>query len=396
MQENPGQADAGRTGAKSASRRALRAGLLLACFGLGLGTVVWGGIAWLRDARLGRPTLVFNYSRMMAKRLPRIAAARQEGRPAVAVLGASGLVSYPEGRRVPDRLQQRLGVPVESLGMPGSGPFEYYFLADEIADAGPAGVVVAVNLDHFSDAWQGAYARPQLAGRIGPARLVEAFALPLHAVGLTADRLLYYVALVQAGGYEPWYWLTLRQAQLGRARDQLEAWLQGGRYEPRNDSGDDTPERRFRQAVRATTIERVFTGPDIRHYRASSVREHYAAILDGLDVDHPVLQVLDATIARLRRDGIPVLVYVEPIEVDYLAQLGLVKGPGLSESLGRIEAVVRGRGATFVDLHALLPPEAFRDAPGHLAYDGALDGPAALADALAPRVRDALADANDD
>ena len=41
--------------------------------------------------------------------------------------------------------------------MPGAGPFDYYFLADRIADAAPDLVVIALNLDHFSKAWKGAY-----------------------------------------------------------------------------------------------------------------------------------------------------------------------------------------------------------------------------------------------
>ena len=52
--------------------------------------------------------------------------------------------------------------------MPGSGPFDYYLLADEIAAARPD--LIALNLDAFSQTWQHAFSRPQLAGREWPSR----------------------------------------------------------------------------------------------------------------------------------------------------------------------------------------------------------------------------------
>ena len=67
------------------------------------------------------------------------------------------------------------------------------------------------------------YSRPQLAGLIAPARLREALALPFHWIGLTTDQLLFYIGIVRSGGYDPWYWLTLRQTQVGRARERFEA-----------------------------------------------------------------------------------------------------------------------------------------------------------------------------
>jgi hypothetical protein len=369
----------------------LRGLALLVCFGAVLAAVLAGGISWLRDARLGRPTLVFDYSRITGNRLPALAQAGRAGQTTVAVLGDSALVSYPDGRTVPDRLQERLPFHVASLGVPGSGPFEYYFLASEIAGADPDLVVIGVNLDHFSHAWQGAYSRPQLAGLIGAERLGEALMLPLHWTGLTTDRLLFYIGLVEAGGYEPWYWLTLRQAQMGRARQQLEAWLQGSGYVARNDTGDDTPERLFRQAVDRRTIERVFTGPDIHRYREDALREHYAVTLAGIPNDHPVLRVLAATVAGFRDRDVDVLVYAVPLDVEYLAEQGLLDRDGLDRTVSTLANAVIRNGGIFADLHALFETEVFRDAPGHLVFEGDIDGPALLAEALAPSITKILA-----
>jgi hypothetical protein len=375
-------------------QRALRAVALLFCFAVTASLVAAGSISWLRDARLGRPTLVFDYARMMGKRLPALADAGRDGRRTVGFLGDSGVVSYPAGGTVPERLQQAIdasdasgpgasGVHVASLGMSGSGPFDYYCLADRIAEARPSLVVVSVNLDHFSDSWRGAYSRPQLAGLIEPGRLAEAVALPFHWIGLTTDRLLFYVSIVQSGSYEPWYWLSLRQTQVGRARERFERWLQG--------AGEDTPEDRFEGAVDQSTIARLFTGPDIRHYEREGLLHHYAPTLAGLDADHPVLSALAGTVRGLRDSGSEVLVYTAPVEVSWLDAQGVLGDDGFAATVATLHDVVVANGGSFVDLHDRLPAEAFRDAPGHLAHPPeGIDGPALLADLLRAPVLDAL------
>ncbi|MEE2672735.1 MAG: hypothetical protein VX466_03005 [Myxococcota bacterium] len=371
-------------------RTTLRALGLVTAFAVTAAALVAGSISWLKDARLGRPTVAFNYSRMMGKWLPALAEAGTRNRQTIAFLGDSSIISYPEGRTVPERVQQLIDARspdskqahVASLAMSGAGPFDYYFLADRIAAARPDLVVIGLNLDHFSTAWQGAYSRPQLAALIEPGRLVEALSLPLHWTGLTTDRLLFYLGVVQAGGYDAFYWLTLRQAQVGRARARFEAWLQGG--------AADTPERAFRERSDERTLARLFTGPDIRHYSRAGLLEHYRPTLAGLEPDHPVLQVLAATVARFRSDDVAVLVYLAPVEVSWLESQAVLDRHGLARTLAVVRQAVESTGGEFADLHDLLPADAFRDAPGHLAIRPAgeteIDGPLVLADALAPLV----------
>ena len=368
----------------------LRALALALVFTAVTGTLVAASLSWLKDARLGRPTLELTYARMLGKRLPALAEAGSRKLQTVAVLGDSSIVSYPDGQTVPERLQQAVDglgpdpgrIHIASLAMPGAGPFDYYFTADRVADAGPDLVVIALNLDHFSKAWQGAYSRPHLAALIEPPRLVEALTLPLHWTGLTGDRLLFYIGIVQAGGYQPFYWLSLRQAQMARARDRFERWLQGG--------GEDTPEQRFKNRADEHTIARLFTAADIRHYRRAGLLEHYQETLAGLEPDHPVVAVLAATVERFRNDGVAVLVYLTPVEVSWLEAQGILNPSGLERSIDVMRQAVESSGGSFVDLHARLPADAFRDAPGHLAFpkpgqDG-IDGPRLLADVLAPLV----------
>jgi len=79
--------------------RAVHRLALLACFVAVAGLALGSGMAWLARAKLGRPPVVFDYARMMSKRLPEIAAARGEAYT-IAMLGDSSLVSYPPGESV--------------------------------------------------------------------------------------------------------------------------------------------------------------------------------------------------------------------------------------------------------------------------------------------------------
>lgn len=379
--------------------RGLHRTALLFCFAGALFFAVSSSIAWLSAAKLGRPTIVFDYARMMEKRLPAVAAAR--GRAyTVAMLGDSALVSYPPGRSVPEALAAELErrdrpgrrLEVHSLGMSGTGPFDYYFLSDRVAGAQPSLVVIGLNLDHFSSAWQGAYSRPQLAGLIAPRHLGQALRLPLFWTGLTTDRLLFYNAVVAAGGYEPWYWLTVRQAQVGRARERFERWLAGAEDYLTHEPVSSTPEQLFVDAADRQTIDRLFTGEDIHRYRLAGMLEHYESPLAGAAPDHPILRALAATLRNLAERGVDTLVYLAPVDVAYMRKQRVYDAPGLARTVAAAERVVRDAGGTFVDLHDVFPTQAFRDAPGHLVYDGherydgTLDGPKRLAALLAPHV----------
>ena len=70
-----------------------------------------------------------------------------------------------------------------------------------IAAAQPDIVIMPLNLASLGDPWRNRFSRPELAGWIRPRRLAEAFGLPIHWIGLTTDRLLYYVGIVQSGAF---------------------------------------------------------------------------------------------------------------------------------------------------------------------------------------------------
>jgi hypothetical protein len=307
----------------------------------------------------------------------------------VAYLGDSMVVAYPEKRRVPLQLQLALerltGAPgrvrVDSLAAPGMSPFDYYFLADRIAAAGPDQVILPVNLAAFSKPFLASFARPELAAYLPPGSIPEALTLPLFEIGLTADRLLVQVAVVELGGERLWRRLVSQQARLDRTLRLLANEI-GRRFAGNADE-------RFVGLV-LERLARAQEIPDTRRFNAETMRERYGAALDGIPPGNPNLRLLHAAIRQLRAGGAEVLVYASPMNVEHLERLGIATPAGLARTLASIDEVAQSAGASFLDLHALLRDDGFRDGAGHLTADeGPVDGPRELAERLAPAVLEA-------
>ena len=269
---------------------------------------------------------------------------------------------------------------VHSLAALGAGPFDYYFLADVIADAHPDLVVIAFSLQSLGDSFRH-LARPRLSGWMGLRRVPSALLGPIHWIGLSADELLMNVAIVQARAGELWRQLLVLQARLGAARADLANAL-GARF------GGDGP-RLFE--VAHFLSERLRTrvpgpGGQLDRYGVAAERRHYGVAFEGLAKDHPVLFALADGLGVLRAAGVPVLVYLNPVNVEHLASVGLPEDERFAESLATVESVVRDSGASYLDLHALLPDAAFRDAAGHLGTPEAPEATARIAGAVAPSV----------
>jgi hypothetical protein len=200
--------------------------------------------------------------------------------------------------------------------------------------------------------------------------------MPLHWIGLTYDDLLMNALLVRAGAFDVWYWLSLEQARLGTARTDLTSWL-GARVGRR---GPQTFQlARFTHDQTRTRI------PGRDRYTKASELKHYGPVLVGLDPKHPVLAMLAGATRRFVERGIRVIVYVNPINVEHLAAIGVVPSTALDHSLALIAAAVAGAGGEFVDLHGLMPDAEFRDAAGHFGGEDAM-GTRRLAEAIAARI----------
>lgn len=322
------------------------------------------------------------------ERLPALSQPRAQSAWKVGFLGDSMVISYPPGRTVPEQLARsanvgaapRHAIEVVSLAAPGMGPFDYYFIADEVANAAPDQVILPFNLASLSNGWRQTFSRPELAGWLAPARLPGALRLPLEWIGLTTDRMLLYVALVRAGAHPIWQALVRQQARLGPARTTFAAKL----------------EKRFGQIAllsfgsarfRNSDAKYIVLSNDRKRLSALGLRQRFGRALDGVDADAPSLRVLVAAITRFREDGIRVLVYVNPTNTTNMREANVLDEPGMSKTLDVIAAAVRAAGGEFADFHTLLPNEAFRDAAGHFnVREGSPDGPRLLGEALAPLV----------
>jgi hypothetical protein len=254
----------------------------------------------------------------------------------------------------------------------GLDPFGHWCLSDGIARAAPAQVVVELDLAHLSRGWQ--RERPQLAALVGPGRWLEAARLPLHDVGVSADRLLFYAALRGAGAWPAWN--ALERAQ---ARAALAYWRAGEALQARSPwpGGMD-----YRRALERREIARTRVA-DRRRASAEWARTLYGPALAGAAPAAPALRFLAALLARYRAAGLPVLVYVNPLNVEHLRALGVHDGAGLARTLEAAERVARGGGAAFLDLHDLLPDAAFGDEMDHLDPQAPVQGARRLAERLA-------------
>lgn len=304
----------------------------------------------------------------------------------VAYLGDSTVFAYAAGHNLPRALQQEIDrrhagsprIEVHNLAYPAMGTIAYYFMADRIADAEPDLIVWETSFTHVSPRWR-TNTRKGLAGFLAPNRIAEALSLPLGYIGLTADQLLFYRAVVALGGLDAWRALGREQSKLAKLRpaldDALFAWV--GRR----------PEARFRMRSGLNISKKVLIkGRKPARYTAEAEYGHYGDALTGLAPNHPALQALDRGLARFARDDLDTLVYLNPINLDHLREVGVLDAAELARSAAVYGEIVQSRGAEFLDLHDTLPDRYFLDAPGHFVSGEELNGPAMMAKALSPSV----------
>ena len=100
-----------------------------------------------------------------------------------------------------------------------------------------------------------------------------------------------------------------------------------------------------------------------------------------------MLSILGAAVSAFQRAGIPVLVYLRPLNVEHMRAIGVLDEAALARSIGQLEAVVRQNAGEFADFHDLLPDdEAFTDSGGHYNPTGEPHAHRIIADAVAPLV----------
>ena len=302
----------------------------------------------------------------------------------IVYLSDSAGVSYPKGKRVPERLQQLLerqveastDVRVHNLGQPGLGPYDYYFAASEIARTRPTGVVIGFSFGSLSDTFTEQFSAPIFATLLAPGQIPQALSLPVHRIGLTADQLLLYVVARQLGFADTLRWLSVRQARVVGTHAEV--------VKRCDEALGSDANKRLEGALKWGVLRQLVSG-QARRFSAETTTLFLGLALAGEAEASPVLPMFRAALRVLSDAGIPVLVYLSPMNVEHADWLGLLDEEKLRISVDAIATLVRSEGGEFVDLHDLLPDEGFRDGPGHFTWEG-VDGPLLVAEQIAPGV----------
>jgi hypothetical protein len=348
-------------------------------FGVGFAVTACAVVAALDAAGIRYSQGTLEVIALLTQRIERTP---QSGAHRVIFLGDSlAMDTRPPDRSIPIQLAEMLRAParrtaevhLRSVVASGLGLFSQYFLSDRVLERQPDQVVLGLNLRWFSKVWFN-LEREQLAGLLPARHWSVAAALPLARAGITADRLVFYRAVMAARGFRAWHRLQREQVRALRATAALAEGLQAA--SPFPDGLDYRLQHSFWRMARdgGTRVTR------------EAARRQLGRVLAGLPQGDPGLRVLDAMLEAYRAAGIPVLVYVAPLNVEHLRGLGVLDETGLARSLARIEAVARARGADFLDLHALLGDSFFKDPVDHLSTDPPAEGPRRVAAALLPRL----------
>lgn len=352
---------------------------------VGFGVVAWSVLTLLAVTRAPYPVVALDVLGWFDQRMESIAQWPERSHRVLFIGDSLALDVRTKSVSVASRLQKRLAtrtmltrkspIKVQPVTISGFSLYSHYFVSDHLASLKPDQVILALNLMSFSKGWR-SRERYQLSAFVSPHRWLEALSLPLHEVGVTVDRLLFYQSIRAIGAFDAWWWLQREQARTNRGYWRLAEWLQEWSGHPDGLAyRDDFTKIRFRRSM-------------VRSGRAThrSARALLGAALDGVEPNHAGLQVLDALLDHLRQTSIPVVVYVPPINVERLRALGLYNEQGLGLTLKRIRKVVRGHGATFVDLHKVLGDAEFTDFMDHLAPDRAETSFGAVADLLSSHI----------
>jgi len=306
----------------------------------------------------------------------------------IAVLGDSTVDFYPMNEKVPDRLQQALArssppappVAVTNLAFLALGPTAYYFLADRIAASRPDLIVWAVSLTHASERWRRSLPRPELAGWMAAERIPSTLTMPIDDIGLTADELLLYQLLVRADPGSQWRDFRVNLSRIDKFRAKSEKWLA--------QFTGTQPEKSF-GIVSALKKFKSHKHPDLpnRYNRLGEI-EHFGTALDGIDSSHPTIRFIGAAVQVFSEARIPVLVYLNPVNIQHLEKVGVVEAPKLRRSVNAYREAVEKSGGFFLDLHTAFPDSHFSDMSGHFRHDDEIEAQTELAETLARYILD--------
>jgi len=232
--------------------------------------------------------------------------------------------------------------------------------------------VIEFNLYNFSAFWE-RRDRKILAAMLDLSRLAEVLALPTSVASQATDQWIFDRLLLRGGWMSTW-----ERVQREQARCLEGYWVLADRAQGL--VGPAKLSLRSQNRIREMA-ENILPGSNRASLKYS--RTLLGQALTGIEEDHAALRMFEATLHRLHSAGIRTMVYVPPYNVDHLNSLGVLEGSRLEETIGHVRAVAERGGATFLDLHALLPDDHFRDSMDHLNESVETDGHDKVAERLA-------------
>lgn len=319
--------------------------LLLGC--LSTLTVSFGAMVWFRAPlnALGGGTLPMDT--LLIPELERFAARGASAPPIIAFLGDS--LALCEGIDIGgalDRRRRETGPPTRTVSFRQGGlrPIQYAAFIDEALAGRPAAVVVEINFRLLSES---AYLEPGLRMRqttrlLSPERAWEVRAA-LAADGVTLlDPLVYRLEahlgmLHVADGIR-----ELARLRLAAVGDAITVRVgQPSTYAPLS-----------KEAGEALAYQTVL---------AEYVGDRHAAT-----------SALAAVHRATRAAGVPILLYVSPVNTGYLDRLGVLSHLDLPAMVEAVRIGIDADPTEWLDLHAAAPATLFRDEVGHLHAPGCM------------------------
>jgi hypothetical protein len=273
-------------------------------------------------------------------------------------VGASTIMPVEHFPSYVPMVQEQVRAPAHGPAMSVEGPgldfYAYWSLAGRIAAVRPKLAVLIANLRNFGPDRRDGPRFNDVTGEIDLADLPRTLTLPYYIRGMTAPGLLLARALRTELGEDVFlnFEGTRRSVQDGAVWDVL---------------GPTTPPQ--------TTLE-------VAARVAVLINRIHAGFDNPIARDSPMVQFAGATVSRLARDGITVLVVVTPFSWE-------TAGPKYYDQArfaARIEIlreVVEENGGYLIDLHHALAARYFRDKDCHFTADGAAE----MAKLLTPEIR---------
>ena len=329
-----------------------------------VGTVL--ALTLISDSVGAKPGLQrLNTAAQITKRLANVRSKPQRGRSHNVFLLGDSTLGKPDSpvslaaalrRKMALRFGGSNRLSLQAYSGPGLGPRVFYFMADEVIATNPDLVVWELSFTHFSKHWNRA-SMEEFSGWLQLTSNLSGLITALEASHVTFDRIFLYQGLVDTGLIEPWRNLKNEQSRVGKLLSQLSVWTE-------ELTGSDA-QRQFQNA--ASAAQRSKSRLPGKHDRLNldGARTIFGAALQPLEADHSSLSVISKTLERFYENGIPVVVYLNPVNVDNLSATEATEPEILKANAELLREIVEAEGASFFDYHDLLRDEHFGDAAGH-------------------------------